>query len=172
MRFFLVALLACSSLSAATPEKTAKIEHLFDVLHAERLQDEIYNQLTQQIDRISVQIAQQDGFPAAERASATSEVRDKMIAAMKDLTSWQRLKPGMIQIYDDEYTDAQLDAIIAFFTSPIGQTYLTKSSEITMKAREAAGAHVKDAGDAVQALAKEWLEQHKPPAQPAPAPPK
>jgi hypothetical protein len=177
MRIFPVALLvcsslACSSLFAASPEKTAKIEHLFDILKAERLQDEIYAQLTQQIDRISVQIAQQAGFPAAERASATAEVHDKMIASMKDLTSWQRLKPGMVQIYDEEYTDAQLDAIIGFFTSPIGQAYLSKNGEITMKAREMAGTHVKDAGDAVQALAKEWLDQHKPPVPPAPAPPK
>ena len=172
MRIILAALLACSSVYAATPEKTAKIEHLFDILRVNRLQDEIYAQLTLQIDRVSQQIAQQAGFPVAERASASNDVHEKMLAAMKDLVSWERLKPGMVQIYDQTYSDAELDSLLAFFTSPIGQAYINKSGEIVVKSREMAGTHVKDVGEAVQALAKEWLEQHKPPAPPAPAPPK
>jgi hypothetical protein len=166
MRIPLIALLICSSLSAATPEKTAKIDHLFDLLKASLIENEIHTQLAIQIDRVTGQIAQQAGFPAAERASATADVRQKMLNSMKDLTSWERLKPGMVQIYDEEYTDAQLDGLIAFFGSPLGQTYLAKSAEVTVKAREMAGAHVKDVGDAVQALAKEWIDQHKPPAPP------
>jgi hypothetical protein len=180
MRIALVALLGLSltpvSVFAATPEKTAKIEHLLDVLRVQRIEDEIHTSLTQAIDRITQQIAQQAGVPAAERTSATAEVHDKMIASMKDLTSWQRLKPGMIDIYDQEYNDAQLDAIIAFFTSPVGQQYLDKSAEVQQKARDMAGIHVKETGDAVQALAKAWVEAHQPAAPPAkpaaPAPPK
>jgi hypothetical protein len=172
MRYLFIALLTASSLSAASPEKTAKIEHLMDVLHVELITNEIHDSLTTAINRISEQIAQQAGFPAAERASATQEVHDKMIDAMKDMTSWERLKPGMIAIYDEEYTDEQLDAILAFFTSPIGQQYLTKSPELQKKAREMAGTHVKDAGDAVQALAKDWLAKHKPVAPAPAAPPK
>ncbi|HYA18754.1 MAG TPA: DUF2059 domain-containing protein [Bryobacteraceae bacterium] len=171
MRYLLVALLTASSLSAASPEKTAKIEKLMDVLHVERITDEIHASLTQAINRITEQIAQQAGFPVAERASAAAEVHDKMIDAMKDMTSWERLKPGMIQVYDEEYTDEQLDAILAFFTSPVGQEYLNKSGDVQQRAHEMAGAHVKDAGDAVQALALDWLDKHKAPAPPAPAAP-
>ena len=170
MRYFFVALLTASALSAATPEKTAKIEKLMDVLHVERITDEIHASLTQAVNRITDQIAQQAGLPAAERASATSEVHDKMIAAMQDMTSWDRLKPGMVAVYDAEYDDTQLDGIIAFFTSPIGQQYLAKTGDLQQKARDMAGTHVKDAGDAVQALAKDWLDKHKP-AAPAPAAP-
>lgn len=171
----LAAMMAASALSAATPEKTAKIEHLMDVLHVERITDEIHASLTQAVNRVTDQIAQQAGFPTAERASATQEVHDKMIDSMKDLTSWERLKPGMIAIYDEEYNDEQLDGILAFFTSPVGQQYLAKTGDLQQKAREMAGTHVKDAGDAVQALAKNWLAQHKAPAPAppaAPAPPK
>jgi uncharacterized protein len=166
MRIIVALLLVSSSLFGATPQKTAKIEHLLDLLRANRLQDEIYGALTQQIDRVSQQIAQQAGFPVAERASAVNDVREKMMAAMKDLVSWERLKPGMVQIYDESYSDAELDSLLAFFTSPIGQTYLNKSSEVVAKSREMAGVHVKDVGDAVQALAKAWLDQHKPPTPP------
>jgi hypothetical protein len=164
MRILLAALLASTSLFAATPEKTAKIEQLFDLLKVNTLQDQIYGQLASQVDRIAQQIATQAGVPVAERASATADVQQKMLAAMKDLTSWERLKPGMVQIYDETYSDAELDQIIAFFKSPIGQAYLTRSVGIVTKSRDMAGTHVKEAGDAVQALAKEWLDQHKPPA--------
>jgi hypothetical protein len=170
MRYLLLAFLTASSLSAASPEKTAKIERLMDVLHEERITDEIHASLTTAVNRITEQIAQQAGFPVAERASATQEVHDKMIEAMKDMTSWERLKPGMMAVYDEEYTDEELDAAIAFFTSPIGQQYLAKSGELQQKARAMAGTHVKDAGDAVQALAQDWLAKHKS-AAPAPAAP-
>jgi hypothetical protein len=172
MRTVLAALLACSSLFAATPEKTAKIEKLFDILKVNRLSDEIAAQLVLQVDRIGQQIAQQAGLPVEERAKATEEVRNKMTAAMKDLTSWERLKPSMIQIYDDTYSEADLDGVLAFFTGPSGQKYLDNSVTIVTRSRDMAGTHVKEAGDAVQALAKEWLDQHKPAAAPAPAPPK
>ena len=171
MRILLAALLACSSLFAASPEKTAKIEKLFDLLKVNRISDEIAGQLQVQVDRIGQQIATQVGLPLEERAKATEEVRAKMTATMKDLTSWERLKPGMIQIYDETYTDADLDGILAFFTSPLGQKYLDSSVGTVTKARAMAGTHVKEAGDAVQALAKQWVDQHKPATPPAGAAP-
>lgn len=161
MRTVIAALLACSSLFAASPEKTAKIEKLFDILKVDRLSDEISAQLTVQIDRIGQQIGQDAGIPLEDRAKATEDIRAKMVATMKDLTSWQRLKPDMIKIYDDAYSDSDLDGVIAFFTSPVGQTYLKNSITIVLKEREMAGPHVKEAGEAVQALAKEWVAQHK-----------
>ncbi len=174
MRIVLAVILACSSLGssslfAASAEKTAKIEKLFDLLKVNRLSDEIAGQLVLQVDRIGQQISIQAGIPLEERAKATEEVRNKMTAAMKDLTSWERLKPGMVQIYDETYSDVDLDGVLAFFTSPVGQKYLGNSVTVVTKSREMAGSHVKEAGDAVQALAKEWLDQHKPPTPPAPA---
>jgi hypothetical protein len=170
MRIVVIALLASSlvspSLFAASPEKTAKIEKLFDILKVSRISDEIVQQLTTQVDRVGQQIATQAGIPLEERAKATEEVRGKMAAAMKDLTSWERLKPGMIDVYDKIYSDADLDGVLAFFTSTVGQHYLDNSVNVVMKSREMAGAHVKEAGDAVQALAIAWLKDHgvNPPA--------
>ena len=168
MRFVFIALLASMTLSAASPEKTAKIEKLMDVLHVERITDEIHGALTAQVDRVALSMAQQAGFPVAERATASAEVKEKMMATMKDLTAWPRLKPDMIAIYDAQFSDQEIEALVAFFTGPVGSAYIQKSGQVTLQARQMAGNHVKEAGEAVDAIAKAWLEQHKP-AAPAPA---
>lgn len=175
MRLAFAALLLCPGLYAASPEKTAKIQQVFDILKVETISDQISAQLTGVIDRIGADIASRVGIPTDQRAQATADVRAKMVAIMKEKTAWPILKPGMIQIYDDLYTEADLDDILAFFNSATGKKYLANSVSIVTRGREMADSHVKEAGDAVQNLANEWLSQHKinlplPTTGPTPAP--
>ena len=79
-------LLSVSSLFADASSKDAKIEEFLTLIKASSLQDQIYTQLGQQIDRATLGLAQQAGIPAPEQRSATADLQAKMVAAMKATT--------------------------------------------------------------------------------------
>jgi len=163
-------LLSVSSLFADAASKDAKIEEFLTLIKASSLQDQIFSQLGQQIDRATLGLAQQAGIPGPEQRSATADLQAKMIAAMKEFMSWDKLKPGMVEAYRNAYSEEELDGMLAFFKSPVGQAYLSKSPTIAAKSRELAESKVKELGGMFQQMGKEWSNQHpkSPALQPLP----
>ena len=74
--------------------------------------------------------------------------------------SWEKLKPGMIEAYRNIYSEEELDGMLTFFKSPVGQAYLAKSPQVVVKTRELAETRVKELADKFQAMGKEWADQH------------
>jgi len=156
----LILISGASSLFADAASKDAKIDQFLTLIKASALQDQIFTQLSQQIDRATLGLAQQAGIPAPEQRSATADLQAKMLAAMKEFMSWDKLKPGMVEAYRNAYSEEELDGMIAFFKSPVGQAYLAKSPTIAAKSREIAESKVKELGAMFQQMGKEWSEQH------------
>jgi uncharacterized protein len=165
---------SCTSLLADTASKDAKINEFLSLINAAGLQEQIYSQLGGQIDRAAMGLAQQARIPAAEQLSATADLRGKMTAAMKDAVSWEKLKPGMLKIYEDAYSEADLDAMLAFFRSPAGKLYISKSPGVAADARKMTEGLVRDLAGSFQEMGKAWADAHRlagaPPAT-TPAPP-
>ncbi len=171
MRFFAVLILATISTSSAlfadAASKDAKIEQFLVLIKANAIEGQIYTQLSGQIDRATLGLAQGAGIPAAEQQSAVADLRTKMLAAMHQDVSWDKMKPAMVEAYRNVYSEEEIDGLLAFFKSPLGQTYLAKSPEIATKTREVAESRVKQLADKLGAMSKEWADQH-----PRIAPPK
>ncbi len=167
MRIIFLALLACGALLADDASKDIKIDQLLKLLHAETIQDQIYVQLGQQIDRATLGLAQQAGIPPADQRTATADLQEKMTASMKENLTWEKLKPAVMQAYRDSFSDTELDTILAFYNSSTGQAYLTKAPLIAGKSREAAEAKVRELGGMFNVMGKDWSDKHPKPAAPA-----
>ncbi|MEA3213535.1 MAG: uncharacterized protein QOE70_6592 [Chthoniobacter sp.] len=46
---------------------------------------------------------------------------------------WLKLKPEYVKAYADVFTEEELRALIAFYKSPTGQTFLDKTPDLTRK---------------------------------------
>jgi len=164
MRVFIALTLALVSaapgLFADAASKDAKIEQFLTLIKANSIQDQIYTQLGGQIDRAVKGLAQGAGLPVSEQMSATADLQAKMTAAMHEDLNWQKLKPAMVEEYRSIYTEEELDGLLTFFKSPVGQAYLAKSPEIAAKTREVAEGKVKELADKFQAMGKEWADKH------------
>ena len=90
-----------------------------------------------------------------------------MTASMKENLTWEKLKPQVMQSYRDSFSDTELETILAFYTSPTGQAYLTRAPQIAGKSCEAAEAKVRELGGMFNVMGKEWSDQHPKPAAPA-----
>jgi hypothetical protein len=82
----------------------------------------------------NVQTAAQKAEQAAFEAKLTSLVMGEL--------SWAKLEPDFAKLYADSYTSEQLDGLIAFYSSPLGQTVLAKTPELLRESSELSQRHL------------------------------
>jgi len=58
---------------------------------------------------------------------------DEFKAYFKEALGWESLIEPMTSIYIESYTEEELKAIVGFFESPIGQSFIKKSPAVNQK---------------------------------------
>lgn len=59
--------------------------------------------------------------------------RDVMIAWLRKYMTWEAMKPELIKLYTETYTEAELKELAAFYKTTAGQKTLTKTPELMQK---------------------------------------
>jgi len=89
--------------------------------------------------------------------------------------SWEKLKGAFISIYAESFTAEELDAMIKFYESPIGNKLLDKQPELQQKTMQLMQSIIIKLMPEMEKLARESAEKQKkaepaqPGVQPAPA---
>ena len=117
--------------NAASRDRVLK---LFDVLNVKKTAETMMQAMVQQIKVNAAQSFQQ------ETPNATPEQLDKfnrqMDAVMQDAKSSLRLDEMIevtIPVYQRHFTNADIDTIVAFYSSPTGQKFLTELPQIVQE---------------------------------------
>ncbi len=111
--------------AADNPPSEASIQQLLEVGQAHKLVDT----MTAQMDGYMKQIMQQ----ATQGQHITPEIQkgiDKreaeMMSMLKELLDWDKLEPMYVRVYQKSFTQGEVDGMVAFYKTPIGQALLTK----------------------------------------------
>jgi len=109
---------------------------------------------------------------------AQQKLVDDYINQVQSITqgavSWEKVKPVIVQVYSDTYTDQELDGILAFYHSPAGQALVAKSPQLMNKTMQLVQSQVSTVQPQLQQANEEFTRKMKelssPPASsPAPA---
>ena len=57
---------------------------------------------------------------------SSTKFTQKIQAVISGALSWNKLEPEYTKIYEDAYTEQQIDDILAFYKSPTGQVMVEK----------------------------------------------
>jgi hypothetical protein len=79
----------------------------------------------------------------------------KMVSLMKTEMNWAKLKEPMIELYVNAFSDAEIDGMLTFYKSDIGQSTLTKLPVVMQQSMQISQSLVKDLMPKIQALSKE-----------------
>lgn len=52
---------------------------------------------------------------------------------MSKYMSWESLKPGLVQLYGEAFTEPEVRELIAFYRTPLGQKMITRMPELMQK---------------------------------------
>jgi hypothetical protein len=119
--------------AAAPPAVSAKSEALvrryLKAIHFERLMDTMISAM---LPVMSDQVAQQHPSLTSEQRAMISEVvRDTM---REDLMP--KMLEKMVPIYAQTFTESELEAIVAFYETPVGQSMIEKTPSLAPKSAE------------------------------------
>jgi hypothetical protein len=132
---FFVALPLCADQTT----KIALIEEMLRITGADKTVDNVLDQQQALIKQQLSSLVMEDGSLSPYRDKLEPVIEDyqaKIIAVMKKAMNWTEVKPQMVKIYDELFTEAELSAIVAFDKTPAGKALIDKTPAITGKSME------------------------------------
>ncbi len=124
--------LAFASNVEAAPPTPAQIDRLLQVMDAQKVIDQMVpammqatrTQMEQLLDRNQASQADRDRM---QRILAAQE------ASVRDMLSWDKLKPLYVRVYSDTMTADEVLAMTRFYESPEGRSVMQKMPQILQR---------------------------------------
>lgn len=141
----MVTLLSAQAQAANT--SSANAERLLELTHAERLAIPVYIQVQQMFAK---------GFEEAHAPSSKQAVLESYQAKANTILDraigWEQLKPNLIKLYADEFTEEELKQMVNFYQSDIGRKMLAKLPELNHRSAQMAQVRLEEVAPEVNKL--------------------
>ncbi|MEY5025717.1 MAG: hypothetical protein RLZZ244_1245, partial [Verrucomicrobiota bacterium] len=135
----LFALLSCAHLPrhAQTPTHDA-IPEFLKVSGARQTLDLLWENFGKLIDQnLQSSIPKDIANKLSEKDKQIIErYKSSMLSAMQEELMWSKLEPTFLKIYQDLFTQEEMDQILAFYRSPAGKALVAKQPEIASKSMQ------------------------------------
>lgn len=155
---FLV-LAACSCGAFAAPPTNESIEALLVATKVERLSDGIYAGMETSIRAAMKAPNGQALTPQQQRVADT--IPAKLTAILRDELSWSQMLPMYVKLYQETFTQEEIDGLIAFYKTPVGMSYSDKLPALTQKTMSTMNERMAPLMKRTQAMIKETMEELK-----------
>jgi hypothetical protein len=90
-----------------------------------------------------------------------ADFKTKVNDLVADMMSWNTLEPDYVKLYADTYTEADLDGIIAFYRSPVGEKMLEKTPDLLKASSTIAMNHMGLVEPKLQQMMNDFEQQMK-----------
>jgi hypothetical protein len=168
----LAGVLAIPCRTLAAPPSPESVDKLMGLLGLERIPNWVVAQMDQGMK------AAMDGAVAGRHITSDEEKRLEDFRAqaegkVRDQLSWPKLKGLYAKVYSDNLTQEEVDGLIGFYSTPVGQSYVGKQPQITREtgliAQQQIGPLIMDTQLAMQNLMRQIIAAHANDGQAEPA---
>jgi hypothetical protein len=149
-------LLTASGALAQDAAKTAKIEEMCRLINMDRMMQQAMSQMKTMTEQ---QMSEMKLPPEAK--AAAREYQGRMMKLIADRLSWEKMKPAIIQLYSEFFTDEELDGMLAFYRSPAGRAMIEKTPLLLPKVMALFQKQMADIQPEIQKMMKELDAKHK-----------
>jgi uncharacterized protein len=134
----LLTLVLCFPHSAHADETTrrAKSKELLSLLHMDRLMAQMMDNALQQVAAMTQQMSGNNATP--ENKARFDDFQKKVFKLIGDRMGWSAMEPAYVDLYARNFTDEELDGIIAFYKSPAGVALVEKLPSLTSQGTQLA----------------------------------
>ena len=139
---FPLVLLLATPVYAETPTEASVVE-LLSLTHSEANMEKMYASV-EQLMRQSFKQATAGQKLSAEQQRFLDLAPHKFVAVMRQEFGWSQLKPTYVQIYRETFDQQEIDGLIAFYKSPVGQAFIAKMPIVLQRTIEATQARMKE----------------------------
>lgn len=111
---------------AAWANQDAQTEEFLKLVRADKLTAPVYAQVQQMLTQVFVQ----SKAPESKKA-VLERYQAKANAELDRVVGWSVLKPDLIKLYNSQFSEAELKALLDFYKSPVGKKVLEKMPELS-----------------------------------------
>jgi uncharacterized protein len=152
-----VVLLSIPTLALADEvSKGAKIEEMIQLTHADRM----VQQIIEQMKTMSMAQFSKMEMPAGERQAA-DELQQKLMALLSDRLSWDKMKPAYLKLYGDTFSEDEIDGIVTFYKSPAGKAMIEKMPVLMQKSMALGQQLMGDVMPEIKRMTEELTQKYK-----------
>lgn len=69
----------------------------------------------------------------SQQSRIASDYEQRCMALVLQAAGWKAIEPEMVGLYTSTYTEAEIDGILSFYKSPIGQAFVAKTPDVDKK---------------------------------------
>ncbi|PLU85941.1 MULTISPECIES: DUF2059 domain-containing protein [Pseudomonas] len=161
--------LACANgqVLAATASHNAAAEKFLTLANADKLGTPVY----MQVQQMFAQRFAQTKAPATKQPVLES-YQAKANAALDNAIGWNKLKPKMVDLYTQTFTEQELKDLVKFYESPLGKKVLREMPKVTQQSAQLTQQSLEPAVPVVNKLLDDMTKELDPNAGKAAAPAK
>jgi uncharacterized protein len=155
--FLILVAFSCSAFAA--PPTSESIEALLQATKIEKLSDGIY---------AGMETSMRQAMKAPNGQALTSQqqrIADtlpaKLVVILRDELSWSKMLPLYVKLYQETFTQEEIDGLIAFYKTPVGMSYSDKLPTLTQKTMSTMHEQMAPLMKRTQAMVKETMEELK-----------
>ena len=130
-----LALSTCTAALAA-PASPASVEQLLVLTRADQVVDIMYAGLEQNM-RHGMNAMAGSRPLTPEQQQVLQALPAKLSQVMRQELSWTVLEPLLLSVYAETFDQEEVDGLIAFYQSPIGQRFAQKQAPLTQRSAAA-----------------------------------
>ena len=161
--------LVCASgpVFADTARHNASAEAFLTLAHADKLGTPVY----MQVQQMFAQRFAQTKAPESKKALLET-YQAKANAALDSAIGWNKLKPKMVDLYTQTFTEQELKDLVKFYESPLGKKVLREMPKVTQQSAQLTQQSLEPAVPVVNKLLEDMTKELDPNAGKAAAPAK
>lgn len=168
-RWMVAATLLCAfSLQARADDasKRAKIEQLFTVMKINQMSDQILGTVRRQMAGMSRSLP--DGKEMTpEQKRLLADFQNKVLNLVDQQVNWKALEPQMLTVYANAYSEPEIDGMINFYRSPVGQAMLAKTPQVAEQSLQISQGKLATLQPQIQQLSQQFAQQFRAAGAPA-----
>ncbi len=153
----LLAFIITVPLLADQTTKTALIEEMLQLTGADKMVDDVLDQQQALIKQQLSNLVLQDDNLAPYRDKLEPVIQDyqvKVVDVVKRAMKWTQVKPQMVKVYDELFSEEELAAIVAFDKTPAGRALIERTPALTGKTMAIGMRQLTDAMPEIQDLSE------------------
>ncbi|ENW95811.1 DUF2059 domain-containing protein [Acinetobacter sp. NIPH 298] len=138
------------------------VKELLKITKSEQLIDQMSEQMNMMMSSSIEQMTQGQNLTTKQELAIINYSQELAKIMQQDLT-WAKLEPDMIKIYVEEFTQEEINGMLKFYKTPVGQSTINKMPIIMQKSMQIGYKQINEVTpkimQAVEKLEKEMQEK-------------
>jgi uncharacterized protein len=157
----LAATLALQPAFAESPQPSEKsVLQLLQVMHTHQILENAGTQMDETMGKaMKSAVAQMQLTPEQEKIR--DDYQAKMVAIIKEALSWSTVEPLLVQAYQSTFTQEEVNAMLKFYDSPVGQSVGAKLPTVNQQISQLTQQRMQDVIPKIIEAQKDMAERLK-----------